>query len=378
MSGDTTDELPDAKSYALATDSVDEVEAPELSYQPPSPLSYRPRIALIGAGGIAGAHLDAYRTAEFDVAAVCSRTLSKAEKRRDEYFPAATATDRYDELLTDSSIEVFDITPHPAERTELVEKALEAGKHVLSQKPFVLDLETGGRLVVLARDNGVKIAVNQNGRWSPHMAYMREAIRTGLIGEMISCHASIHWDHSWIGGTPFEQIDDLILFDFAIHWFDFLASISTGRLKSVFAMKSRAVAQTVRPPMLAQALVQIDGGQASLVFDAALPFGPKDSTYIGGTKGSITSSGPDLGQQAVTLLTEAGLARPELAGTWFNDGFRGAMGELLCAIEEDREPQNGAADNLESLALTFAAIKSAREGVEIEVGTVRSLPGNQA
>lgn len=375
MSDSKADEPPDAKSYALATDAVDEVDAPELNYQPPAPRSYRPRIALIGAGGIAGAHLDAYRAAGFDVAAICSRTLSKAEARRDEFFPDAKATDRYDEILADETIEVLDITPHPADRTELVEKALKASKHVLSQKPFVVDLSVGEQLVGLARDNGVKIAVNQNGRWSPHMAYMREAVHTGLIGELVSCHTSIHWDHSWIGGTPFEDIEDLIFFDFAIHWFDFLASLSAGRVESVFATKGHATGQTVKPPLLAQALVRLEGGQASLIFDAALPFGPKDSTYIGGTKGSITSSGPDLGQQAVTLVTERGLAGPKLIGTWFNDGFRGAMGELLCAIEEDREPLNNAADNLKSLALTFAAIKSARDGVEVEVGTVRSLRG---
>ena len=117
---------------------------------------------------------------------------------------------------------MVDITPHPAERVPLIEAALKAGKHVLSQKPFVLDLDTGERLADLADKKGVKLAVNQNGRWAPHLAYMREAVRAGLIGDVSPCHIGIHWDHSWIVGTPFEEIDDLILFDFAMHWFDFL------------------------------------------------------------------------------------------------------------------------------------------------------------
>ena len=46
---------------------------------------------------------------------------------------------------------------------------------------------------------------------------------------------------------------------------------------------------------------------------------------------------------------EAGVAGQGLGGSWFNDGFAGAMGELLCAIEEDREPLNSARGNLHSL-----------------------------
>ncbi|MCR9138505.1 MAG: Gfo/Idh/MocA family oxidoreductase [Alphaproteobacteria bacterium] len=375
MTGDSGSEAdsgtPDADTYALKTKELAPVPAPALDYLPPVPKAYSPRIALIGAGGIASAHLDAYRSAGFEVAAICNRTVSKAVALRDEYYPAAIATDRFDDVLADDSIAVLDITPHPLDRLPLIEKALNAGKHVLSQKPFVVDLSAGERLVTLARERGVKLAINQNGRWSPHMAYMRQAVRTGIIGDVTGFDVSIHWDHSWIAGTPFEDIDDLIFFDFAIHWFDFLASVVGDRVRSVYAMTSRARGQTVKPPLLAQVLVRLDEGQASLIFNAATRHGPQDSTYIAGAAGSVSSTGPDLGQQKVTLVTEAGMAVPQLEGTWFNDGFRGAMGELLCAIEDDREPINGAAENLKSLAITFAAIKSAKEGTEIGVGEAR-------
>ena len=365
--------MPGESDYALASASVAEVEAPALAYRPPQPRSYRPKIALIGAGGISFAHLDAYRKMGWDVAAVCSRSEASAAKRRDEFFPDAEATTDFKALLGRDNIKIFDITPHPAERVPLVEAALCAGKHVLSQKPFVRDLDTGERLADLAQANGVKLAVNQNGRWAPHFAWMREAVRTGQIGRLISCHCGVHWDHSWIKGTPFERVDDLIFFDFAIHWFDFLASLIGGRATHVFATKTRAAEQTVMPPLLAQALVSFTGGHASLVFDAAAPFGPRDATYLAGTRGSLTSEGADLGNQAVTLFTSEGRARPQLEGTWFNDGFAGAMGELLLAIEENREPLNGARGNLNSLAICFAAIASARSGQPVAVGNARGL-----
>lgn len=367
-------EAPDIDTYALRASHLPSIDAPVLSYRPPMPKSYRPRIALIGAGGIASAHLDAYRSAGFDVAAICNRTLSKAEALRTEFFPDAVATDNFDALLSDASLAVFDITPHPDIRFGMVKSALAAGKHVLSQKPFVTDLDAGEELIQLARDNGVQLAVNQNGRWAPHMAYMREAVRAGLVGDVTSCHVQVHWDHSWIAQTPFNEIHDLILFDFGVHWFDFVTSILGSRMQCVLATQNTAESQDAKPPLLSQALIQFDGGQSSLVFDGNVKHGPVDSTFIGGTKGSLYSVGKDLGSQRLTLTTENGQAHPDLAGTWFNDGFAGTMGELLQAVEQQREPENGASENLRSLALTFAAIESAHTGRPTDIGNVRRLP----
>jgi predicted dehydrogenase len=359
---------PDSDTYALKSAALAEIAVPDLPYEPPTPRSYRPCIGVIGAGGIVSAHLDAYRTAGWEVAAICNRTLAKAQAKAAEFAPNARTTDRWQDILADPTIDVVDITPHPADRLPIIEAALNAGKHVLSQKPFVLDLAEGRRLVDLAKARGLKLAVNQNGRWAPHLAYMREAIRAGLIGDVISAHVSIHWNHGWIVGTPFERIEDLILYDFGIHWFDFLQSIVGGRAQNVIATASHATGQTAKAPLLAQVLVRLDQGQASLVFDGATPFGPRDTTFIAGTKGSLQSDGPDLGRQTVMLTTAQGIARPQLSGTWFNDGFRGAMGALLVAIEDNTEPANGAAENLESLALAFAAIQSRGIGQEVAVG----------
>jgi predicted dehydrogenase len=365
----------DTDTYALKAAVLPEIAAPDLAYKPPAPKAYRPRIGLIGAGGIAASHLDAYRTAGWDVVAIANRTLSKARDKAATYYPDAAVTDDWRALLADPAIDVVDITPYPQARLPMLEAALEAGKHVLSQKPFVTNLDDGERLVRLAEDRGVKLAVNQNGRWSPHMAWMREAVRAGLIGDLVSAHVNIAWNHGWIEGTDFEKIDDLVLYDFGVHWFDFITSLAPGRIRSVVASSTRAIGQTARPPLLAQALVRLDGAQASLVFDGAAPHGPHDHTHIVGTKGALVSLGADLGSQSVTLTTAEGRATPVLEGTWFNDGFRGAMGELLCAIEEDREPLNGARGNLDSLALTFAAIASDRGGREVTPGDVRKMPG---
>jgi predicted dehydrogenase len=364
---------PTPDDYALATRAVAEVPAPDLPYRPPRPA--RPhRIGVIGCGGISQAHLEAYRRAGFDVVALADRTLAKAERRRVEFYPHARVSRDARALIEAPDIEVLDVTPHEPDRVPLVRAALEAGKHVLSQKPFVVDLDEGEALCALADGRGVRLAVNQNGRWAPHLAWMREAVRAGLVGDVVSVHVGIHWDHTWTAGTPFERMTHLVLFDFGIHWLDFVASLAGDRVRLVRATRTRARGQTIATAMLAQVLIALDGGQASLVFDAHLPYGPLDTTYVGGTRGSLVSSGPNLGEQAVALYTAGGVARPALDGRWFNDGFAGAMGELLCAIEEGRRPLNDARGNLASLALAFAAAQASLDGAPHVPGSIRRLP----
>jgi predicted dehydrogenase len=181
---------------------------------------------------------------------------------------------------------------------------------------------------------------------------------------------------SWVASSVFEQIKHLVFYDFAIHWFDIVGCFLSGkRALRVSASEARAPGQTMKPPLLSQALIEYADGQASLAFDASTPFGGQDSTFVTGSLGTACSSGPDLNQQQLTLATAAGLAVPALAGAWFPDGFHGTMGELLRAIEEKREPDNSARNNLKSLELCFAAIASAESGDPVIPGSVRRLPG---
>jgi predicted dehydrogenase len=308
--------------------------------------------------------------------ALCDIVRESAEKRRTEYYPKAAVYEDYREVLAREDISVVDITLHPEIRSPIIEETILAGKHVLSQKPFVLDLDEGERLASLAETHGVRLAVNQNGRWAPHFSYIREAIRKGLLGEVMGVHHSVHWNHDWLAGTAFDSVRHAVLYDFAIHWFDIARIFLTGKEpETVSAAITMAPGQKSKPPLIGQAMITFDGAQASMSFDALTRFGPQDRTYVVGTKGSITSIGPSLSEQKVTLFTGKGFGSPKLAGSWFPTGFHGAMAELLRAIEERREPSHGARDNLKSLALCFAAVASAEAGRPISPGEVRRMPG---
>jgi predicted dehydrogenase len=358
----------------LKTVQATKAEAPALPYQPPTPKQPAPPIGLIGCGGIARNHLDAYREKGYPVSVLCDINIEAAQKLRDEFFPNAGVTDDPVAVFANPDIKVVDLATHPDHRQAHIRQALENDKHVLSQKPFVTDIDLGRELVELARKKNLKLAVNQNGRWSPYFSYLREAIRAGLLGEIVSCDIHIAWDHSWIKGTRFEQMHHIVLYDFAIHWFDMVRCVFDEReAQQVFSQLQRARGQEPPTPLSAQSIIQYEGGLASLVFHAHTKFNPAESIIVTGTKGTFRSSGPVCDNDHITLTTEAGEAEVKLEGKWFNDGFAGTMGELLCAIEEDRDPANAASHNLKSLELCFAAVASADKCEPVKPGDVKSI-----
>ncbi len=369
--------MPDDDDYGLSPGKQRKtIAAPAVDYKPHKPKSYNPKIGLIGAGGISEFHLKNYKICGFDVAAIASRTRSKAEAKRDQFYPAADVYDDYRELLKRDDIEVVDVTPHPADRLPILRDALEAGKHVLSQKPFVLDLDGGEQLVALAERNGLKFAINQNGRWAPHFSYLRNAIADGLIGRVVSVDFSLQWDQTWIKGIPsFEKIRHMVLFDFAVHWFDITCCFMAGQTPTgVFASAVRYPEQIYQPPALGAAIVDYPEAQVRVAFNAHTRLGEEDVTTVVGTKGTLRTRGPGLNDQPqVEVHLENGSVNVPLQGSWFESGFQGTMGELLCAIEENREPVHSARNNLKSLELCFAALHSADTGQVVRPGAVRQL-----
>jgi predicted dehydrogenase len=306
---------------------------------------------------------------------LCDIELSRARERQATFYPDAEIVDDYLKVLARDDIEVVDVATPPAQRGIIIEAALRARKHVLSQKPFAVDLDDGQRLVDLADTMGVQLAVNQNGRWAPHYSFMLQALRSDLIGAPVSVAFSVHWDHQWVAGTAFENVKHLILYDFAIHWFDLLTCfMADKRPRRVFASFARAAGQSVHPALMGQALIEYDDAQAAMTFDGATKFAPEDRTYLRGTAGTIVSIGPDCRTQTLTIHTPAGIAQPQLKGCWFPDGFHGTMGELLCAIEEGRESTISARHNLASLALCFATVASAEGHAAVVPGRARRLP----
>lgn len=351
------------------------IPAPVLDYRPRDPLREPPAIALIGCGGITHHHLKAYAAAGYRVLALCDLDRERAEEKREQFYPGAAVVTDHREVLAREDIGVVDIATHPDVRPALVTAALQAGKHVLSQKPFVLDLDEGQRLIALADRCGRRLAVNQNARFAPHFRYIHRAAETGLLGDISAVDIAVLWDHDWVADTPFNEVEHLLLYDFAIHWFDFVQGLFPGqRAERVHAAVTRGPNQRSKQPLVGQVAIQFPAAQATLCFVGDRDHGHLDRTSVLGSEASIHSVGVDAQHQEVQFYTRDGRGIPTLDGAWFPDGFHGTMADLLCAIEEDREPLLSARRNLPSLELCFAACKSSLVGHPVVPGEVRRLP----
>ena len=344
---------------------------PPIPYLPPAPRDPSHPIGLIGCGGISFQHLSNYRTAGFNVVALADLDLSRAEARRTEFYPDADVHEDYRDLLARDDIEVVDIATHVDVRPQIVRDALLSGHHVLSQKPFVLNLAEGEELCNLAESLGLRLAVNQNGRWAPHFSYLREVVAAGLLGEVTSADFHVYWDHDgeFHANPAFSSMEDLILYDFGIHWFDLVATVMAGHpaATAVAAMKGRRSGQLMEIATQAQVLVDYPEAQASLLFRAATKVPQVGGYEVHGSLGSLSHTGESLGGSSL-LWRRAG--KPDrvvaLEGTWWLNGMRGTMGELLSAIEDGRVPANDARSALGGLALCFAAIESTRTRSVVE------------
>ena len=215
----------------------------------------------------------------------------------------------------------------------------------------------------------------KTGAGPPHFSYLRKAIDAGLVGQVTSIDFSLQWDQTWIAGNEgFESIRHLILFDFAIHWFD-MANCLMGARKAdtVYALATRFPGQRFRPPAIASAIIGYPDAQVRMSFHGHACRGEEDVTTVVGTDGLLRSRGPGLNEQSeVHVFMNSGHCLAPLEGCWFESGFQGAMGELLCAIEEDREPLHSAENNLKSLELCYAALSSADSGEAVKVGSART------
>lgn len=343
-------------------------------YLPAEPTGAGHAIGLIGCGFISEAQLAAYRAAGFEVAILCDHTLDKARARRDAFAPAADVTDDVDDVLTHPRVDIVDIATHVPGRADLIRRALGADKHVLSQKPFVDSLAEGERLVEAAASAQRLLAVNHNGRWAPHFAAALALVGDGAVGRVTSADFTAYWPHdrTFEHDPTFSRMEDLVLYDFSIHWFDIIAQLlsAAGEARRVYASVGRRPDARVPVPTEADVVIEYDSARATITFRASAPLAETGGFRIEGTEGTIVHTGHSLGGSQATLYRADGAATIDLAGDWWSNGMRGTMAELIDAIDTGRAPRNAAATALPGLRLCFAALESARTHVPVDPTTV--------
>ena len=143
------------------------------------------RVGVIGAGGRwAGlAHLPGWKRSPLvDLAVVCDIDESRARARAAEFDVPEWTTD-FEALLAREDIDAIDIVTSGDNHEPLTFAALEAGKHVLVEKPVCHDYRDVWRAHDLATAKGLKTKVGLTFRYAPAVQYMHELVRQGFIGQ---------------------------------------------------------------------------------------------------------------------------------------------------------------------------------------------------
>jgi len=335
---------------------------PELAPNVPADLSQYP-IGIVGAGSITRyGHMPAYRKAGFNVRAIASRTAAHAKHYQTEYGIPMMFDDPVDMAKCDE-IAVVDMTfPCDEDRLPVIKAAAEHGKAVMIQKPLAHCLETANEIIAIGRANGVKIAVNQNARWSPHYRMAHLLQQAGFFGElyflehrMMNNQAS----QTWFAGPDkwYSTAERFQVLEYGIHHIDLLR-FWAGREPVVVGSRRFTRGDLPVKGDIAYAMtLDFDGAIGSIVEDnsAAAAVTPTSTFRVAGTNGEV--AGESMGAAPhITLYSGSESQRFELNEfAWFPDGFIGTMGELLLSIEENREPTISAADNIHSLRVALAA-----------------------
>ena len=145
------------------------------------------RWGLIGTGGIARAFArDLARTSGQIVAAVGSRSLEKAKEFTNAH--GGTPCGSYEELITSDIDAVYVATPHPMHAPNTI-LALNHGKPVLCEKPFAVNARESAAMITAARHNNLLLVEAMWSRFLPHYRRLRELVKQGDIGEIISIAA---------------------------------------------------------------------------------------------------------------------------------------------------------------------------------------------
>lgn len=199
----------------------------------------RLRAGIIGTGFIGPVHLEALRRLGIAVTAICD--LEGRANAAAERFGISRAFADYRDMLAWPDVDVVHVAAPNRYHCAMSLAALEAGRHVVCEKPLAMTTRETARIVRAARRARTVFAVNYNVRFYPAVLQLRTLVARGELGEIIHVHGAYFqdWllkdtDYNW-RLRPEEGGKLRAVADIGTHWMDTVCFILGARIQSVLA-----------------------------------------------------------------------------------------------------------------------------------------------
>ncbi len=202
-------------------------------------------VGIVGYGRVGeGYHAPMAQAVEgMHLAAVCDPAEGRRRAAQEKYGCATYAD--LDAMLEDESVDLVAICTPPNMHCEQTLAAVQAGKHVIVDKPFSMNYDEAKQMVAAAEQAGVIITGNQNRRWDTDYLTVKKAIADGLLGEVYDRESRwSHFTENWAGyGVPDfnprwrvqRKFGGGMVYDYASHLGDQMLRMVDAPLVSVYA-----------------------------------------------------------------------------------------------------------------------------------------------
>jgi predicted dehydrogenase len=346
------------------------------------------RVGVVGCGIVAKVYVEGSTAFDsFDVVACADLDVESAEAFAELHGLKASTVD---ELIADPSIEVvLNLTP-PAAHAPVMRAALEAGKHVYTEKPITTTVAEGRELLAEADRRGLRIGCAPDTFLGAAYEAARELIANGEIGSPLAATATflVGGPDSWhpnadffyrAGGGPMLDIAPYYLTAIASLLGPYRAALglaTTPTPERRFGVGPRAgEAFTVDVPTHAVAALQLESGALATVTVSFEAFGQYSSgLVVHGSGGSLELPDANAFGGAVRIRNGNGEWKPveyESPGAQETRGL--GLDEMLRAIGNERPHRASGALGLHVLETALAALRSAEEGRTVGITALEAV-----
>lgn len=295
---------------------------------------------------------------------VVSRDRGRAEAFAAKHGVARALT-TYDELLTDPKVDVVYVGTPNAQHAEQVIAALQAGKHVLCDKPLATSVADAERMVEAARAAGRKLGTGYQNRHHTANREARRIIRSGEIGQLRLIQIDVGSDRvpqNW-RAEP-ELAGAGALYNVGVHGNDLVRFLSGSEVIEISALNDCEpgewldLTDTMMFRLQNGVLAQVTGSHRA---PSMLP-----GMRIYGSEGHVIGIGTARTFVDNELRVKVG-DRETVQHFNSQDGFLRMVDAFNRAVIEDREPDASGFDGLQGVRIAEAVIRSAREGVRVRL-----------